>query len=85
MCSRVGVSEKYSSAGMNSKNIPLAQIGDDAGLARKKKDKVVVTVCDNGLVARRAADLLRKSGFESAYSLQGGLASWRADNLPLVR
>lgn len=69
----------------NSKNIPLTQIAEDAGIVKKKKDKVMVTVCDNGLVAKRAADLLRKFGFEAAYSLQGGLAAWRNDNLPLVK
>jgi rhodanese-related sulfurtransferase len=69
----------------NAKNIPLPQIVEDAGVVKKKKDKVMLTVCDNGLVAKRAADLLRKSGFEAAYSLQGGLAAWRSDNLPLVK
>lgn len=69
----------------NSKNIPLAEITRDANVVRKKKDKILVTVCDNGMVARRAADLLRKAGFEAAYSLQGGLTSWRGENLPLVK
>jgi rhodanese-related sulfurtransferase len=69
----------------NARNVPLPQITEDPAVIKKKKDKVVVTVCDNGLVARRAADLLRKAGFEAAYSLQGGLTAWRSDNLPLVK
>jgi rhodanese-related sulfurtransferase len=78
--------ESYSEGHIaNSKNIPLAEITKDAGVVKKKKDKVLVTVCDNGMVSRRAADLLRKSGYEAAYSLQGGLTAWRGDNLPLVK
>ena len=68
-----------------ARNTPLAQLESDPSGINKKKDKVLLTVCDNGPVARRAADSLRKAGFESAYSLQGGLAAWRTDNLPLVK
>jgi rhodanese-related sulfurtransferase len=68
-----------------AKNTPLAQLESDPNSINKKKDKVLLTVCDSGPVARRAADSLRKAGFESAYSLQGGLTAWRTDNLPLVK
>lgn len=70
---------------VNAKNIPLATIASEGDPLRKKKDRVVLTVCDNGLVARRAADLLRKAGYESAFSLKGGLAAWRTDNMPLAK
>jgi rhodanese-related sulfurtransferase len=69
----------------NSRNIPLEQIATGSDAINKKKDKVLVTVCDNGMAARRAADVLRKSGYESTFSLQGGLTAWRSDNLPLVK
>jgi rhodanese-related sulfurtransferase len=68
-----------------AKNTPLAQLESDPNSISKKKDKVLLTVCDSGPAARRAADSLRKAGFESAYSLQGGLTAWRTDNLPLVK
>jgi rhodanese-related sulfurtransferase len=45
----------------------------------------VLTVCDNGTAASRAANALRKAGFESVFSLKGGLGAWRADNLPVVK
>lgn len=70
---------------VNAKNIPLNDIEAEPDPIKKKKDRVVLTVCDNGVTARRAADALRKAGYESAYSLQGGLAAWRTDNLPLVK
>lgn len=70
---------------VNSKNIPLQSLTNEPDAVKKKKDKVLLTVCDTGAVAKRAADLLRKAGYESTFSLQGGLAAWRTDNLPLVK
>jgi rhodanese-related sulfurtransferase len=70
---------------VRARNTPLADLESDPGVFNKKKDKIVLTVCDNGQSAKRAADVLRKAGFESAYSLQGGLSAWRTDNLPLVK
>lgn len=69
----------------NAKNVPLTQITTEGDPLRKKKDKVLVTVCDRGVTSQRAADALRKAGYESTYSLQGGIAAWTADNLPLVK
>jgi len=69
----------------NARNIPLEQIDPDSDVVKKKKDKVLLTVCDSGVTSRRAAQALRKTGYASAYSLQGGLAAWRSDNLPLVK
>lgn len=70
---------------VNARNIPLTEIESEPDPVKKKKDKVLLTVCDNGMVAKRAADALRKSGYESAFSLQGGLTAWRNENLPLVK
>lgn len=70
---------------VNAKNIPLSDITNDPDSVKKKKDKVLLAVCDNGLVSKRATDLLRKAGYESTFSLQGGLAAWRNENLPLVK
>lgn len=70
---------------VNAKNVPLPDLTTKPDAVKKKKDKVLLTVCDNGVVARRAADILRKAGYDSAFSLQGGLAAWRTDNLPLVK
>ena len=70
---------------VNAKNIPLSDILSQPDAVRKKKDRVLLTVCDNGMVAKRAADTLRKAGYESAFSLQGGLSAWRTENLPIVK
>jgi len=70
---------------VNAKNIPLADILSQPDAVKKKKDRVLLTVCDNGMVAKRAADTLRRAGYESAFSLQGGLSAWRTENLPIVK
>src|SRR5690606_21168979 len=70
---------------VNARNVELGQINADHPVLKKLKNKVLITVCDNGIVSNRAAALLRKAGFEKVFSLKGGLNGWRADNLPLVK
>ncbi len=70
---------------VNARNVALDRLqqGDDA--IKKKKDKILLAVCSDGASSGRAAALLRKAGYENAFSVKGGLAGWRADNLPLVK
>jgi rhodanese-related sulfurtransferase len=70
---------------VNARNVPVERVqqGDDA--IAKKKDKILLAVCADGATSGRAAGHLRKAGYENAFSLKGGLAGWRADNLPLVK
>ena len=70
---------------VNSRNVPLSDIAADAKAVNKPKDKVLVTVCDSGISSRKAAALLKTAGYENVFSLKGGIASWRADSLPLVK
>jgi rhodanese-related sulfurtransferase len=70
---------------VNSRHVELAAVEADPASLKKSKDKIVLTVCDNGTAASRAANALRKAGFESVFSLKGGLCAWRADNLPVVK
>ena len=70
---------------VNAKNMPLSTLVGNSDPINKKKDKLLLTVCDTGAEARRAANVLRKVGYSAAFSLKGGLAAWRGDNLPLVK
>ena len=69
---------------VNARNVPADRVqrGDDIN---KKKDKILLAVCADGATSGRAAGQLRKAGYENTFSLKGGLAGWRADNLPLVK
>lgn len=51
---------------------------------RLKKNKTLILVCDNGITSGRQVEPLRKAGFDNAYSLAGGLAVWRRENLPVI-
>jgi rhodanese-related sulfurtransferase len=71
---------------VNARNVPLPALeADPAGAVHKAKGRALLTVCDNGSSAAKAASLLRRAGFETVFSLKGGLTSWRAENLPLVK
>jgi rhodanese-related sulfurtransferase len=52
--------------------------------ARLKKKRPVLLVCDNGSQSGRLVGTLRKAGYDNTWSLDGGLAAWQRDNLPVV-
>ena len=57
-----------------------------AGDALKRyKEKAVVVYDDAGSASAAAVRRLNAQGFTRAAALRGGLAAWRADNLPLAR
>ena len=60
----------------------LASAGDTL---KKHKEKAVVVYDDSGSVGAAAVRQLAAQGFTRAFMLRGGLAAWRADNLPLSR
>lgn len=51
--------------------------------AKLKKKRPVLLVCDNGAQSGRLVSTLRKAGFDT-WALDGGLAAWQRDNLPVV-
>ena len=71
---------------VNARNVPLERMQkDDVDAIKKQKNKILLAVCADGATSGRAAGHLRKTGYENAFSLKGGIAGWRADNLPLVK
>ena len=52
---------------------------------KKHKEKTVVVYDDSGSLSASAVRQLAAQGFTRAFTLKGGLAAWRADNLPLSR
>lgn len=52
---------------------------------KRHKEKTVVVYDDSGSVGASAVRQLAAQGFTRAFALRGGLAAWRADNLPLSR
>ena len=66
-------------------NIPLKDLSSRIGELAKHKAKTVIVVCQSGAQSSRATTQLNREGFEQAYSLEGGLAAWQAQGLPVVK
>jgi rhodanese-related sulfurtransferase len=52
---------------------------------KKYKQKPLIVYDETGSLGTSAARQLKAQGFEQAFNLRGGLAAWRADNLPLEK
>jgi len=69
---------------VGARSVPLAGLETSRDLPKNKSLPLVV-VCPTGTRAQRAVVLLKKLGFENTTSLAGGLAAWRAANLPVEK
>ena len=69
---------------VGAKSVPLEALETSRDLPKNKSLPVVV-VCPTGSRAPRAVAVLKKLGFENAHALAGGLAAWRAANLPIEK
>lgn len=52
---------------------------------KKHKEKTVVVYDEGGSLGTAAVRSLAGQGFTRVFTLRGGLAAWRADNLPVSR
>lgn len=56
------------------KNIPLSNLPSQVG--KLEKDKEVVVICQSGMRSAKAANMLKKQGFENIYNVKGGMNAW---------
>lgn len=49
------------------------------------QNRTIVTYCASGGRSAMAADTLKQMGFEKTYSLAGGIATWSAGGMPVVK
>ena len=68
-----------------AKNIPLGELEAKLASAVKNKTLPLILVCQSGARSGRALAIAKKLGYEQAQSLGGGLAAWRAANLPIEK
>jgi rhodanese-related sulfurtransferase len=77
--------DEYAAAhAVGAKNAPLATLETSRELPKNKSLPLVI-VCPTGSRAPRALAVLRKLGYENVRVLAGGLAAWRAANLPVEK
>jgi rhodanese-related sulfurtransferase len=68
-----------------ARQLPSDQILNAGETLKKHKEKPVLVYCDSGSLSAAAVRQLVAQGFTKAFNLRGGLAAWRAENLPLAR
>jgi len=56
-------------------NVPLGQLADRLGKFDARADTYVI--CQSGHRSATAVGLLKRAGFENAYSVKGGTSAWR--------
>lgn len=69
----------------DAKNIPLKELSNRVSELDKFKSKSIIAVCQTGMQSAKAAAQLKKAGFSEAFSLDGGIAAWQAQGLPVAK
>jgi len=78
--------EEFAAGHVNgAKHLPSDQILTASENFKRFKDKPVVVYCESGSLASSAVRQLQEQGFTKAYTLRGGFAGWRAENLPVAK
>lgn len=78
--------EQYSAGHVGgARQMSGEQILQAADTLKKYKEKAVVVYDDTGSLSASAVRQLAAQGFTKAFTLRGGLAAWRTENLPLTR
>ena len=68
-----------------ARHFDAGQLPNASDALRKYKEKALIVYCDRGTSAAAAVRALSKQGFTKVFNLRGGIAAWRAENLPLAR
>ncbi|PCM44720.1 rhodanese-like domain-containing protein [Marinobacter sp. ANT_B65] len=68
-----------------SVNIPLNSLKSRASELKKHQDKRIIVADKMGQHSAMAVKQLNAEGYANVVRLNGGVADWRASNLPLVK
>ncbi len=68
-----------------SKNIVFAKLKDSLSELSEYKEKPIVVVCKMGQHAGAAGKILHAAGFTNIKRLSGGIGTWKAEGMPLVK
>lgn len=68
-----------------SRSVQVKQFGPTHKLVATAQQQPVVLVDRTGLASSQAARALKKAGFTKVHVLDGGIPSWTAADLPLVK
>jgi phage shock protein E len=66
--------------------VPVDELPDRLDILREiKKEREVVVYCESGKRAQKAAQILIDSDFEAVGHLEGDMAGWRENGLPIEK
>jgi rhodanese-related sulfurtransferase len=68
-----------------AKQLEQNQFDQAAEVLKKYKEKLLVLVCEDGQRSTALTRTLHSNGFTKVFNLRGGLATWRAEGLPLQK
>ena len=68
-----------------SLSLPVDSMENSLKKLNKHKGKPLIIICQNGARATKAAGILKKNDFSELFVLDGGIAAWRKENLPLSK
>jgi rhodanese-related sulfurtransferase len=68
-----------------ARQLPSDQILTASDNFKRFKEKPVVVYDESGSLAAAAVRQLNQQGFTKAFSLRGGFAGWRAEQLPVTK
>ena len=68
-----------------AKNVPGDQLLTDPKVLDKFVAKSLVLYCEDGVATGAAIRTLTRAGAKDVFSLRGGLAAWKQENLPVVK
>jgi rhodanese-related sulfurtransferase len=68
-----------------AKHMDPAQQANAADTLKRFKERLLLLYCEDGSRSTSLTRQLHASGFTKVFNLRGGLATWRAEGLPLAR
>ncbi len=69
----------------NAMHIPLKELSDRIKTIEKFKGSPVVLSCQMGNKASKAGGILKKNEFTNIRLLEGGVAAWQKENMPIEK
>ena len=54
-------------------------------LAKLEKEKIYLVYCRSGNRSRKSLKLMKELGFQEVYNMSGGIGTWAAKKLPIVK
>lgn len=68
-----------------ARSVPGDQLAADPKALERLSGKTLVLYCDTGATTAAALRTLARAGVKDVFSLRGGLAAWKQENLPVVK